>query len=303
MVGCRQQQVQRPPLNVVATIAPLADWARQVGREHVVVTQIVPAGVDPRHYKLSEGDRQALIDAEVLLYNGLGLEPWLDEAVPDAHARDLVVLELAQFVGKTAGRNVQLPYAETDGAGQAPETNGKTSLSPYLWLDPGSGMAQLAVQLIADTFTRVDVDRLLIFRRNAERYNGELENFDNWVKREIRSWPRVRAGSRDVLMMQTTDYRWQYFAQHYNITLRVLTAGPSSDARPINTAALFVDQFANTAEYHQILGTRQPDGILKPLAYDNYLQLMRENVLVIGQGMRRVEREEGMRAKRMYDAQ
>ncbi len=175
IVGCRQQPPQRAPLRVVATIAPLGDWARQVGREHVVVTQIVPTGTDPRRYTLSEEDRRALADAEVVLYNGLGLEPWLEEAVPDARAQDLVMLELAQFVGKTAGRYVRVPFADGDSASSAAGDGvsaGNSTLSAYLWLDPGPSMAQLAVQLIADTFTRVDVDRRLTFRHNAERYNG-----------------------------------------------------------------------------------------------------------------------------------
>ncbi len=119
----------------------------------------------------------------------------------------------------------------------------------------------------------------------------------------MRSWPRIRSGSRNVVMMQTLDYGWHYFAQRYNITLRVLQGGSARRLTPLNTAPIFVDQFVTPSKHLQVLGIREPDGVLKPFGNDSYLQLMRENVLVIGRGLRRAVREETMRTRRMYGEQ
>lgn len=306
LASCAQPSAKQPPLKVVATIAPLADWARQIGQGRVTVTQIVPAGINPRDYTLSEADQHALSEADVLLFNGLSLEPWLATAISDAQAQQMVVLELAQFIGNTrVGRNGRVPFAER---GIRPQRSGGelgdadvVGLSPYLWLDPGPNMAQAAVSLIADTFTRADTDHLLTYRRNADKYNGELENLDNWVRRESRSWPRARVGASDMLVMQTLDYGWYYFAQRYGINLRVLDPEQSTTTRPTSTAPLFVDQFMRPADQAKLLSVRQPDGILKPLGHDSYLQLMRDNVNTIAQGMRRVARTPHTRVKPLYE--
>ncbi len=306
LASCAQSSAEQPPLKVVATIAPLADWARQIGQARVTVTQIVPVGIDPRDYTLSEADQRALSEADVLLFNGLGLEPWLSTAISDAQAQQLVVLELAQFIGNTrVGRNGRLPFAERgirpQRSGGEPGDADVAGLSPYLWLDPGPNMAQAAVSLIADTFTRADTDHLLTYRRNADKYNGELENLDAWVRRESRSWPRVRVGASDMLVMQTLDYGWYYFAQRYSINLRVLDTGQSATLRPTSTAPLFVDQFMRPADQARLLSIRQPDGTLKPLGHDNYLQLMRDNVNTIAQGMRRVTHAQPTRTQPLYE--
>ncbi|MDP9309806.1 MAG: metal ABC transporter substrate-binding protein [Chloroflexota bacterium] len=306
LVGCAQPSAELPPLKVVATIAPLADWARQVGQARVTVTQIVPIGVNPRDYKLGERDQRALAEADILLYNGLDLEPWLRAAIPDAQAQQLVILELSRFIGNMqVGGNGRLPFAERGGnsqqGGDEPGNVDVARWSPYLWLDPGPGMAQHAVSLIADTFTRVDSDHLLVYRRNAEKYNGELENLDSWVRREIRGWPRTRIGTSDTLVIQTLDYGWFYFAQRYGINLRMIDPELAGTKAPINAAPLFVDQFVRPVEYMELLSLRQPDGVLKPLGQDNYLQLMRDNVNTISQGMRRVAHAHPTRTQLPYE--
>ncbi len=305
LAACAQPSAEVPPLKVVATVAPLADWARQVGQARVTVTQIVPAGVNPRNYIPSESDLRALAEADVLLFNGLGLEPWLQAAIPDARVQQLAMLELSRFIGNMrAGGNGRVPFAERGGnsrSGEVPGDVDVAGLSPYLWLDPGPNMAQFAVSLIADTFIRVDTDHLLVYRRNAEKYNGELENLDSWIRRETRSWPRTRMGVSDMLVLQTLDYGWYYFAQRYGINLRVIDPGLSASRRPIKAAPLFVDQFMRSSDHMELLSLRQPDGVLKPLGQDNYLQLMRANVNTINQGMRRVVHAQPTRRRLPYE--
>lgn len=306
LASCGQPTAQRPPLRVVATLAPLADWAREVGGPYVSVTQIVPTGANPRQYTLSERDRASLAQADVLLYNGLGLEPWLETAVPAAEARRLVVLELSQFLGTAATRTAGRSLSEAQEAAREAQRKGgveDSRVSPYLWLDPGPSMAQLAVVLISDTFARVDDTHLVTFKRNADRYNGDLENFDNWVKREMRSWPRVTSGASSAPVMQALDHSWSPFAQRYGITLRVLGDTPGSELAVNTSAPVFANQFDVLADYYKELGLRKPDAVLDPLAADSYLQTMRTNVNTIASALRRVAQQEQFRSRRLNNVQ
>ena len=305
LAACGEPTTTRPPLKVVATIAPLADWARQVGREYVDVTQLVPTGTNPRDYTLSDRDRAKLAEADVLLYNGLGVEPWLDAAVSVEQARRMAILDLSQFLGVTSGRTPARSLAEAQEAAREAQRNGGLEddrVSSLLWLDPGPSMAQLAVVLIADTYTRVDEIHLLKYRRNADRYNGSLEDFDNWVKREVRAWPRVSDGQRVAPVMQTVDRSWSYFAQRYGITLRVLEG--SDDAVLASTnAPIFVNKFDMLAEHASVLGLRKPDATLDPYAADSYIQMMRTNVNTIADAMRRIAQQEQFRSRRLDHVQ
>lgn len=295
LVACAGSQ-PAPPLKVVATIAPLADWARQVGDDRVQVTQIVPVETDPTTYTLSEQDKQAIATADVLIFNGFGLEPWLSE-ISGNQQPSLVALDLSQYLGaRDSGTRT---VVRTPLEGEAPnKTEAQpvyfppSIVSPYIWLDPGPTMAQRATILIADTLTRADPDNLMVYRRNAEQYNGELENLDNWIKRQIRSWPRVRVGAKELLAMQMTDRAWHYFAQHYTINLR--TAATINTFLPTIPAAtpLFIDHSLSSSEQLRQLGLRKPDGVLNPLGGESYIKLMEANVNIMTEGMQRAAKND-----------
>jgi zinc/manganese transport system substrate-binding protein len=72
------------PLAVVATTAQVADFARVIGGDRVAVTQLVATGVDPHDYQPTPTNVEAIRSADVVLKNGLGLEPWLDPAITSA---------------------------------------------------------------------------------------------------------------------------------------------------------------------------------------------------------------------------
>jgi ABC-type Zn uptake system ZnuABC Zn-binding protein ZnuA len=119
LVGCTNVPAQTEPLNVVATIAPLADWTRQVGADRVAVEVIVPVGFDPRAYEPSEQQRQQIKAADVVFLNGLGMEPWIDEILDESRSGQIVV-ESSQFV-------------------EPPEVTGLSCVSPKcstLWCRP-----------------------------------------------------------------------------------------------------------------------------------------------------------------------
>lgn len=291
--ACGQPAAAEPPLNVVATIAPIADWARQVGQDRVAVRQLVPTGVDPRSYALTDADRRALGEADVVLANGAGLEPWLTPALMELTSDDTLVLDLGQFLAKgDPAREVvardPLPVDPEEQRQSAPPQRVYVPArvpSPYLWLDPGPSMAQRAVNLIADTFTRADPDRLQGYRRNAERYNGELENLDGWVTRQVRKWPRTRIGQNNLVLMQMPDRSWQTFTDGFLITLRTTGETTSAASRLPADIPLFVDAFSDPEERFAASGIRHPNGVLHPLGSDSYAQIIRDNVAIMTRGM------------------
>jgi ABC-type Zn uptake system ZnuABC Zn-binding protein ZnuA len=287
------QQAQRPPLKVVATVAPLADWARQVGQERVQVTQIVPAGVDPKTYVLTDADRRALAEAQVVLANGLGLEPWLAGMLTARDPQTFVALQLSDFIGPLVQGKPVTSRSSLAGAaeeGQSAEREQVTSVyvpatvfSSYLWLNPGADMAQKGVLFIADTFTRADPANIRFYRGNAERYVGKLENLDVWIKQQIEKWPLTRNGSKQQRVIQVADRSWYYFAQRYDITLRTLANGRSTAAPGERQTALFVNRYMD-ADTQRRLG-RVPDGVLDALVSDSYVETIKRNVEMMSQGV------------------
>lgn len=62
------------PIQATVTIGMLGDLVRQIGGEHVQVTQLMGSGVDPHLYKPLRDAVVAIRNADIVFYNGLLLE-------------------------------------------------------------------------------------------------------------------------------------------------------------------------------------------------------------------------------------
>ena len=69
------------PVPVVATFSILGDMVKRVGGDRVSVTTLVGADGDAHVYQPTPADARAVSEAEILVFNGLEFEGWLDRLV------------------------------------------------------------------------------------------------------------------------------------------------------------------------------------------------------------------------------
>ena len=135
-------------LQVVTSFSILADLTREVGGEHIELTNLVDADADAHVYEPSADDAKALLRADLIIANGLGFEPWLErllassepkgkridasagvvplmldedgEAVPDPHAwqsltnAEIYVRNIAKALGELDPANLNVYIERRD---------------------------------------------------------------------------------------------------------------------------------------------------------------------------------------------
>ncbi len=94
--ACGESEGTTDRLQVVATVYPLGFFAERVGGDRVEVNVLVGPGLEAHGFEPTASDLLALGDADVIVMNGIGLEPWVDGAI-DALGDDVeaVVVEAA----------------------------------------------------------------------------------------------------------------------------------------------------------------------------------------------------------------
>jgi len=180
-------------IRIVASIAPLADLARRVGGERVVVTTLVPAGASEHTWEPTPRALARLGDVRLFLRVGAGFEPWagrLVEAVAQ-DARRVTVID--------ASEGLDL-LADADGA---------THANPHYWLDPRS--VSLCLPRLAEALAAIDPPGADGYRERAAGTGAELEALD----REIRE-RTARFTSRGIISFHAA---WDYFARRYGLTV------------------------------------------------------------------------------------
>lgn len=240
---------------VVTDIAPIHALAAQVMDGVGVPELLVRPGQSPHSYALRPSQARALQEADLVVWVGEGLSPWLEKPLA-ALAGKGRMLELMEAEG-----TVKLPYRRADdilaaaGAGhddhdheghdheghddaghdeeQDQEEAGHEeaghnhdhhgSYDPHGWLDPQNGSVWLG--LIAGQLAGLDPEHADLYRANAAKGQAEIAAAVSEVSEAV-------AAMQGVPFVSYHD-AFQYFEARFGLTLvGTVTPGDATDPSP-----------------------------------------------------------------------
>lgn len=209
LTGCRPAEKHGRP-TVVTSIAPLGDWIRKVGGEHLNVVVIVPPGASPHTFELRPQQLREAGDARLVVLMGAGLEYWDQELLANVN-EGVEVLRLSE--------GHELLQSGTHG-GHKHDDHDHGAGNPHLWLDPV--FARQAVSRIAASLSAVLPSLDTAFTRRADAYAADLEKLDREIARRISTLRKRRfVGDHSS---------WVYFARRYGLTqVGVIEATPGRE--------------------------------------------------------------------------
>lgn len=195
-----------PVLKVLATFFPLGDWAAAVGGSQANVSLLVPVGIDVHSFEPSPADLEAIAQANILILNGAGLEPWAQAAIAAADNPHLTVVNCSL--------GINLIYVP-------PEFQaGNRVYDPHIWNDPVDAIAM--VKNILAGYVQADPADEAYFTSNANAYINSLQV----LNQEFVSLSTSQLATRKFVTFHTA---WAYFAQQYNLT-QIPVFGPFEDS-------------------------------------------------------------------------
>jgi zinc transport system substrate-binding protein len=217
-------------LPVAATIVPLGDFCRQIGRDLVQVQVLIPPGASPHLFEPAPSVMAKSSQARVFVSVGAGLEPWAARVLRSRSSKDLVVVEAAQGV-PLLGHNRQDHHHEDAGirghsASPAEKVGGhgpKLAGNPHIWLDPM--LAQEICRQIARAFIQADPGHRAQYEANVKDYQAKLAALDQEIKQHAQTW-RLR----DYVSFHPS---FAYFARRYNLReAGTIEAAPGREPTP-----------------------------------------------------------------------
>lgn len=194
-------------LNVVTTTGMIADIVKNVGGEHVEVTALMGAGVDPHLYKASEGDIRRLQEAKLIFYNGLHLEAQLGEVLEKMNDFNITTVAVAD---------------EIDPATLLAHPEYENSYDPHIWFDVTLWMQ--AVRRVEETLATADPAHKSAYEANATAYLAQLEELHQYVLSQAETIPA------DKRVIITAHDAFNYFGKAYGFEVRGLQ-GISTEAQ------------------------------------------------------------------------
>lgn len=216
---------------VVTTLFPLFDFTRNIGRDTVEVSLLLPPGVEPHAFEPKPSDLAKAARAEVFIYTGKAMEPWAEKMITAVGAAKLQVVDASSGIPLTkAGglRAGELP-ATPPGSGHRHDRS-LAGADPHIWLDFAN--AQRMVDSITGALVRLRPADAAMLRHNAEAYKDRLRALDRAFATELSKCPQrefIHAG----------HYAFGYLARRYQLTYAAAQGfNPDSEPTAKQLAAL-----------------------------------------------------------------
>lgn len=265
---------QHKPVQVVASMGIFADMAANVGGDAVEVRALIPAGADPHAWEPSIREMRALAGADVFIYNGLGLEPWLERTLAAAAAEDLRLVELSAGLPTLGDTHLHVDGHHFGG-------------DPHMWLDLRNGI--LYVRRIEAALVEAAPHATDDIRRRAAAYVAQLEELDKWFQAQVDAIPPQRR------VLVTDHDAYVYMAERYGLQRAgFVTTNPDREPsaremaqlaaaiRASGAPALFAEPHVGTTFIDELAReTGLPVGVLYTDAFfghvTTYVEMMRAN--------------------------
>ncbi|MFC0246220.1 metal ABC transporter substrate-binding protein [Falsochrobactrum ovis] len=268
-------------LKVVTTFTVIADIARNVAGDAATVDSITKPGAEIHGYQPTPRDILKAQDANLILWNGLGLERWFEKFF--SRLNDVPSVIVSEGVN---------PIDISDGP-----YSGKPN--PHAWMSPSSAL--IYIDNIRDALIKYDPDNAETYKANAETYKAQLAATIEPIEKELSKIPEEKrwlVTSEGAFSYLARDfglkelYLWPINADQQGTPQQVRTVIDS--VRKHNIPAVFSESTVSAAPAEQVAretganyaGVLYVDSLSEPDGpVPTYLDLLRVTTSTIAKGL------------------
>lgn len=205
LISCTQPVIEDSnKINVVVSFYPLEEFTKTIGGEKVNVVSLVPKGVEPHEWEPSPSDIVKITKAKIFIYNGAGLESWIEKILKNIDTTKTLIVE--------ASNGVDLISKSSD-------TN--SIKDPHIWLDPN--LVAMQARTITNALSKVDPSGAEFYNFNANNFISNLNFLDEKFRTKL-------SGCQKKEFITSHD-AFGYLARSYHLS-QFSVAGISSEIDP-----------------------------------------------------------------------
>ena len=244
------QKAQAPEtdggVNIVATVFPAYDFARQIAGDDGNVTLLIPPGSEAHSYEPTPQDIIRIQGCDLLVCNGGESEAWLDEILGgmDREIPAVVMLDCVDALTEEVKEGMQVhghdhghddhDHDEHDGHDHDDHEEHEEEYDEHVWTSPVN--AQLICRAISAALCEADPAHASDYTARCTDYCAELQALDA----DFRS---VIANAKRHTLIFADRFPVRYFVEEYGLDYFAAFPGCADDAEPsARTVAFLIDR-------------------------------------------------------------
>ncbi|WP_405157328.1 metal ABC transporter substrate-binding protein [Paenibacillus sp. FSL H8-0283] len=253
-------ETETAKLNVQVSFYPMYEFTKNVAGDLADVHTLVPVGMEPHDWEPTPQDIASIEKADVLVYNGAGMESWIDQVTGSLSNASLIQVEASKGINLLEGgehehhqedseatehdhdhehaNEATTEQHDHDHDAEAEAGHDHGGLDPHVWLSPA--LAVKEVRNIEAGLAQAAPEHAEQFKQNADAYIAQLESLDQDFKAAVTDSKR-----KDFI---TQHAAFGYLAKEYGLQ-QVPIAGLSPEQEPSAAQMASVIDFAKE---HQV---------------------------------------------------
>ena len=214
-------------LNVVTTIFPPYDFAKNAGGEYVNVSMLLKPGMESHSYDPTPQDIIKIQECDLFIYTGGESDEWVKDILESSDKKPKQVLAMMDIVDTVEEETVEGMEKEEDDGDEI-------EYDEHVWTSPKNAINITAS--ITNALCQLDENHQASFNKNMMAYRRELLQLDN-------SFREVADNAKRKTIVFGDRFPFRYLADEYDLKYYAAFPGCSAETEPSpSTVSFLIDK-------------------------------------------------------------
>ena len=222
-------------LDIVTTVFPAFDFAREIAGDKANVCLLVPPGSESHSFEPTAQDILRIQNCNLLICNGGESEVWLEDMLAgmDGEIPRLVMLDCVQALEEEVKAGMQVAGHEHDHDHKGHDHE-EAEYDEHVWTSPRN--AALICQALGETLCAIDP-------ANSDYYAGRTESYCDKLLALDADFRALAERSGHPTMIFADRFPARYFVEEYGLDYYAAFPGCAEEAEPsARTVAFLIDK-------------------------------------------------------------
>lgn len=219
----KQTEADKGGMKIYASFYPMYFLASEIAGDKGSVISMVPAGAEPHDWEPTPKMVIELSKADMLIYNGAEMEPWIDKILPNINRGKTKIIDASGGIELLKSKKHE----------EEEEQNGENQehgiYDPHIWVSPIRALQQ--AQTIYEALVEIDPENSEYYGKNMAELDSKLTKLDKDIRDASKSF------KSNVIVVSHEAFG--YFANDYWLEqIAIRGVNPQEEPSPSEMAEL-----------------------------------------------------------------
>ena len=298
-------------IQIVATLFPQYDFAKQIVKDRAEVTLLVGSGVETHNFEPTAQDMVKMLDdTDMFLYTGTFLEPWTEDIIDMLEESNCKIIDVSKnvelikieefekrYINEEIDQEEHNHEEENEEHIHNDSCNHQDMYDGHIWQSLDN--ANIMIGNILNAICQADPENSDYYKENAREYQEEIQKLDTEIEQLVKN-------SKGKEIAVVGEFAYAYFVEQYNLNFVSVYSncghGEDPSIAKVKTVIDYINKNKMPAVYYEELseGTVAKmiaeETVAEALVLysihngnpkeDTYVSLMRKNIDSLKKGLK-----------------